>query len=77
VPLYWFNYQLGRWLLGPGEGDGPVSNSLQDGRIWSSSGAFVSRLLQGSTLMGLAVALLGGWLYWQWLERKNRRKEQG
>ena len=77
VPLYWFNYQLGCWLIGPGVG-WPGLDSLQDGSIWQSSGAFVSRLLLGSTLMGIAMALLGGWLYWQWLEREHRRgKPQG
>ena len=73
LPLYWFNYQLGSWLLGPGAG-WPGLESLRDGRIWHSSGEFVSRLLLGSTLVGLAMALLGGWLYWHWLEREQRSR---
>ena len=80
LPLYWLNYQLGCWLLGPGAG-WPGLESLRDGRIWHSSGEFVSRLLLGSTLVGLAMALLGGWLYWHWLEREQRsrvpRADQG
>ena len=77
LPLYWFNYKLGSWLLGPGAG-WPGLESLRDGRIWHSSGEFVSRLLLGSTLVGLAMALLGGWLYWYWLEREQRsRRPQG
>ncbi|MEX0588023.1 MAG: DUF2062 domain-containing protein [Cyanobium sp.] len=73
LPLYWFNYQIGCWLIGPGTG-WPGLNSLMDGSIWHSSGAFVSRLMLGSTLMGLVMALLGGWLYWHWLEREMRRR---
>ena len=77
LPLYWFNYQLGCWLLGPGVG-WPGLDDLQSGLIWHSGGGFVSRLLLGSTLVGVACAVLGGWLYWHWLEREHRRgKRQG
>ena len=76
VPLYWFNYQVGCWLLGPG-GGWPGLDSLKDGSIWHSSWGFVSRLLLGSTLVGLIAALAGGWLYWHWLEREHRRRQQG
>ena len=77
LPLYWFNDPLGCWLIGPGAG-WPGLDDLQAGRVWHSGGGFVSRLLLGSTLVGVACAVLGGWLYWQWLEREHRRgKRQG
>jgi uncharacterized protein (DUF2062 family) len=77
LPLYWFNYQLGCWLIGPGVG-WPGLDDLQTGRIWNSGGGFINRLLLGSTLVGVACAVLGGWLYWHWLEREHRRgKRQG
>jgi uncharacterized protein len=68
LPLYWFNYQVGCWLIGPGSG-WPGLASLKDGSIWHNSGGFLSRLMLGSTLVAITTALAGGWLYWQWLER--------
>ena len=77
LPLYWFNYQLGCWLIGPGAG-WPGLDDLQAGRIWQSGGGLVSRLLLGSTVVGVACSVLGGWLYRHWLEREHRRgKRQG
>jgi hypothetical protein len=31
-----------------------------------------SRLLLGSTLVGLVCAVTGGWIFWWWLERKQQ-----
>lgn len=75
LPLYWFNYRLGCWLLGPGTQLAGQS-SLQDSQLWSSGGAVLGRLLLGSTLVGLAAALAGGGLYWLWLERQHRRQRR-
>ena len=68
VPLYWFNYQLGSLLLGPGRG-WPGLQALSQERIWELGGQVASRLLLGSTLVGAACAVGIGWLYWSWLER--------
>jgi uncharacterized protein (DUF2062 family) len=69
VPLYWFNYQLGSLLLGPGRG-WPGPQALSKDSIWQLGGQVASRLLLGSTLVGAACAVGIGWLYWHWLERK-------
>lgn len=71
VPLYWFNYQLGTWLLGPGQG-WPNFQTLQQQGIWELGWSFTSRILLGSTITGVACAVLIGWWYWRWLERQQR-----
>jgi uncharacterized protein (DUF2062 family) len=68
VPLYWFNYQLGCWLLGPGTA-WPGLTALQAEGLGQLGWSVASRLLLGSTLVGLVCAVAGGWLYWVWLER--------
>ncbi len=73
VPLYWFNYQLGSLLLGPGSG-WPGLQALSQDRLWQLGGQVASRLLLGSTLVGVVCAVGFGWLYWHWLERKLERK---
>ena len=69
VPLYWFNYQLGSWLLGPGRG-WPGLATLQSEGMRQLGWSLMSRLLLGSCLVGLVSAAAGGWLYWWWLERQ-------
>lgn len=69
LPLYWFNYQLGILLLGPGPGF-PDLSALRSERLWHLGWGFASRLLLGSTLVGLVCALAAGLLYWRWLHRQ-------
>ncbi|MFM7733135.1 MAG: DUF2062 domain-containing protein [Cyanobium sp.] len=73
VPLYWFNYQLGSLLLGPGSG-WPGLQALRHDRLWQLGGQLAARLLLGSTLVGVVCAVGFGWLYWHWLERKLVKK---
>jgi uncharacterized protein (DUF2062 family) len=73
VPLYWFNYRLGCLLLGPGQG-WPGLGTLQAEGLKQLGWSVVSRLLLGSTLVGAACALGGGWLYWWWLEREQLQR---
>ena len=68
VPLYWFNYQLGCWLLGPGT-PWPGLGALQAEGLGQLGWSVANRLLLGSSLVGAASAVAGGWLYWWWLER--------
>ena len=72
VPLYWFNYQLGCMLLGPG----PALPSLPQLRrlpIWELGLAMGGRLMLGSALVGLVSAALLGGSYWLVLEQRQRR----
>ena len=72
VPLYWFNYQLGCMLLGPG----PALPSLPQLRqlpIWELGLAMGGRLMLGSAVVGLVSAALLGGSYWLVLEQRQRR----
>jgi uncharacterized protein (DUF2062 family) len=71
VPLYWFNYQLGCRLLGPGQG-WPGGAALRHETLTQLGWAFASRLLLGSTLVGLVAAVSSGLLCWRWLVRGGR-----
>jgi uncharacterized protein len=73
VPLYWLNYRLGCWLLGPGQG-WPGAEALRADAFTGLGWSVASRLLLGSTLVGAVCALSGGWLYWWWLEREQGQR---
>ncbi|QEY32825.1 DUF2062 domain-containing protein [Synechococcus sp. RSCCF101] len=74
LPLYWFNYRLGCWLLGPGAGGLDLatlrSGGLAEADLWEQGWSFSSRLLLGSSLVGLAAAAAAGALCWWLLERQ-------
>jgi uncharacterized protein (DUF2062 family) len=70
LPLYWFNYQVGSWLLGPGPGF-PSLQQVQEAGLWDLGLAFSSRLMLGSTVVGLLSALLLGVLSWWWMKRRR------
>ncbi|MFN9910209.1 MAG: DUF2062 domain-containing protein [bacterium] len=70
LPLYWFNYQVGSWLLGPGPGF-PSLQQVQESGLWDLGLAFSSRLMLCSTLVGLLSALLLGVLSWWWMKRRR------
>ena len=72
VPLYWFNYRIGCWLIGPGSG-WPGLAALRSGKLGSMGWSVASRLLLGSTLVGAISAALGGWIYWWWLKHHQRQ----
>ena len=59
VPLYWFNYQLGCWLLGQNTAL-PDLNDLNRSNVWEQSWSFTNRLLLGSTVVGAVLALMLG-----------------
>ena len=59
VPLYWFNYQLGCWLLGQNTAL-PDLNDLNRSIVWEQGWSFTSRLLLGSTVVGAVLALMLG-----------------
>jgi uncharacterized protein len=70
LPLYWFNYQVGCWLLGAGPSF-PSLQQVQEGALWDLGLAFSSRLMLGSTLVGLISAVLVGWGFWRWSHRQS------
>lgn len=78
LPLYWFNYQVGSLLLGPG-GGWPGPELLRSDAVWRLGWSFAARMLLGSALVGVVAAALIGLAYWVWLHRgmgRGRRMEQ-
>jgi uncharacterized protein (DUF2062 family) len=73
VPLYWFNYRVGAVLLGPGRG-WPGGAALRHETLRQLGWSFASRLLLGSTLVGLVAATLSGLLCWRCLHRRGRAR---
>ena len=71
LPLYWFNYQVGSWLMGPGPGF-PSLQQVQEQGLWDLGLAFSGRLMVGSTLVGAMCAVLLGGGYWLMLKRRRR-----
>ena len=65
LPLYWFNYQVGCLLLGSGPAF-PSLQQVQEGVLWDLGLAFSSRLMLGSTVVGLVSALTLGGGFWWW-----------
>jgi uncharacterized protein (DUF2062 family) len=70
VPLYWFNYNLGCRLLGPGR-PWPGADKLLDDTVWSFGWEFGSRILLGSAVVGAVAAVISGKLCWLWLRSRD------
>ncbi|MEB3276582.1 MAG: DUF2062 domain-containing protein [Cyanobacteriota bacterium] len=70
LPLYWFNFQLGCLLLGPGP-VWPGLTALRSENMALLGWGFGGRLLLGSTLTGLVSAVVIGVAYWRWLHRTD------
>lgn len=71
LPLYWFNYQLGCLVLGPGKG-WPGGVMLRQDTLRQLGWDITSRLLLGSAVVGVVAATLSGFLCLRWLERRQR-----
>ena len=74
VPIYAFNYQVGRWLLGQPPETSLTERSPQE---WMSLGLDITiALLVGSTLVGIILALASyyGGLYLAYNLKINRSK---
>ena len=59
VPLYWFNYKIGSYFLGKGQN---LQNfqQLSSKELWSNGWLVTSRMLLGSSIVGLALGLISG-----------------
>ena len=73
VPLYWFNYQLGALLLGPGR-RWPGFDALQQSEFGEMGWSVISRLMLGSTITGAVCAALGWWLSLNWMLQQQRKR---
>ena len=72
LPLYWFNYLVGCRLLGPGRG-GINLSELNRNSLWAQGWEFSQRILLGSTVVGMVLAIASGWMaYRLFLQREAR-----
>ena len=74
LPLYWFNYTIGKRLLGDRHGGintlhGDTASSVSWKDVWSLGWAVTRCVLLGSTLVGLVLGASLGLLCWFWLRR--------
>ena len=74
VPLYWFNYTIGKHLLGEHSEringlHGEAASSLPWEDIWSLGWTVARCVLVGSTLVGLVLGMSLGLLCWLLLRR--------
>lgn len=78
VPLYWFNYHVGDVLLRGGAQ--PTALTINQASMWDQGWNFTSRLLLGSSLVGLVLSLVLGVLAWRlfrWQARHKHRMQTG
>ena len=76
LPLYWFNYTLGKRLLGersgvPDDLHGGAASSVPWRDVWSLGWRVARCVLLGSTVVGLAAGTSLGLLCWLWLRRSR------
>jgi uncharacterized protein (DUF2062 family) len=70
LPLYWFNYLVGCQLLGPGQAATNLAE-LNRSTLWVQGWDFTQRILLGSTVVGMVLAIASGWMaYRLFLRRK-------
>ena len=72
LPLYWFNYLVGCRLLGPGRG-GIHLTELNRSSLWAEGWEFSQRILLGSTIVGMVLAMASGWMAYRLFLRRGSR----
>ena len=72
LPLYWFNYLVGCRLLGPGQG-GINLSELNRSSLWAQGWEFSQRILLGSTIVGMVLAMASGWMAYRLFQRRGTR----
>jgi uncharacterized protein (DUF2062 family) len=74
LPLYWFNYRVGDALMG--RAATATLTGINKSTLWHQSWSFTSRLLLGSSIVGVIFALSLGSLAW-WLFRLKPSRPHG
>tara|TARA_B100000700_G_C14816706_1_gene747875 strand:+ start:32 stop:490 length:459 start_codon:yes stop_codon:yes gene_type:complete len=70
VPLYWFNYKVGTSILGVSTNINDI-NLLPKDQLWQQGWSFSSRILLGSTLVGLTLSSFVGLLVFIFLNQSS------
>ena len=72
LPLYWFNYLVGCQLLGAGRG-GINLAELNRSSLWAQGWDFTQRILLGSSVVGMVLAIASGWIAYRLFQRRGGR----
>ena len=72
LPLYWFNYLVGCWLLGTGRG-GINMSELNPSTLWAQGWDFSQRIVLGSTVVGMLLAMACGLTAYRLFLRREAR----
>ena len=63
IPLYWFNFKVGELFLGKGRNIDAI-NELSIHQLFDQGWFFSSRLLLGSSVVGLLLGLIAGMMFY-------------
>ncbi len=74
VPLYFFNYKVGSFLLKNSPDIIFDKNNLTIGKLWEQGGVFSLRLILGSSLVGLLLAFIFGTIFFFLYKRKIKKR---
>ena len=72
VPLYFFNYKVGSFLL-KNSPDIVLDKNIMKGEVWEQGSVFSLRLILGSALVGFLFASISGIIVFL-LYKKNKKK---
>ena len=72
LPLYRFRYLVGCQLPGPGQCGNNLSE-LNRSSLWAQGWEFSQRILLGSTVVGMMLALVSGWMAYRLFLRREAR----
>ncbi len=70
IPLYWFNYLVGDQLLGPSVGTDGLG-AINRSNLWLQGWDFTQRILLGSSLVGLIVAVVSGLVAYKLFQHRS------
>ena len=72
VPIYWFNYRIGSYLIGRGTTEGEFVG-FSTHALWNQSWTFTSRVILGSSFVGVACGTFTGFLLYLILKIRSDR----
>ena len=72
VPLYYFNYKVGSILL-KNNPNNIIEKNLVTDDLWKQGSIFSQKLLLGSSLVGILLALISGSIVYFFYKIKNKR----
>ena len=73
IPLYYFNYKVGSVLLGGSTIDNAVNQNLDINELWAKGRIFSIKLILGSSIVGLLLAIISGFFIFLIFKIKKKK----